>query len=221
MVTPIERDGGDGPMETLIPLATLAIVHLLAVISPGQSFLMVSRTALASGRPAALAAAAGMTLGVVPWVIGALLGLALLFSRAAWLYNLLKVAGGLYLVYLAVQVWRHAAEPVRIGEDGTAATGLGNAFLTAALTQVANPKVVVFFGSIFVSVLPASPPAWMVLAIFAIVLFNEAIWYILVALLFSAERPRAAYMGVKPWVDRLMAVALGALGGRLILDARS
>ena len=79
----------------------------------------------------------------------------------------------------------------------------------------------VFFGSIFVWVLPANPPLWMLGAILAIVLINEMGWYTIVALLFSADRPRAAYMGVKPAVDRMMAVVLGALGARLVWDARS
>ncbi len=208
-------------MDFLLPLATLTVVHLLAVMSPGQSFLLVSRTALSSGRPAALAATLGMGLGVLPWAIGAMLGLALLLQQAAWLYALLKIAGGLYLIYLAVMVWRHAPDPVVVTTDGATKQDLWPAFKTALLTQIANPKVVVFFGSIFVSVLPANPPLWMLGAILAIVLINEMGWYTIVALLFSADRPRAAYMGVKPAVDRMMAVVLGALGARLIWDARS
>jgi RhtB (resistance to homoserine/threonine) family protein len=207
-------------MDFALPLATLAIVHLLAVMSPGQSFLLVSRTALSSGRPAALAATLGMGLGVLPWAIGAMLGLALLFQQAAWLYSLLKIAGGLYLIYLAAMVWRHAPDPVTVSAEGAERQALWPAFRTAFLTQIANPKVVVFFGSIFVSVLPANPPLWVLATILAIVLINEMGWYAVVALLFSAPRPRTAYMGVKPWVDRLMAAVLGALGAKLIWDAR-
>mgnify|MGYP003411797181 CR=1 FL=1 len=208
-------------MDVLLPLATLTVVHLLAVMSPGQSFLLVSRTALSSGRPAALAATLGMGLGVLPWAIGAMLGLALLLQQAAWLYALLKIAGGLYLIYLAVMVWRHAPDPVVVTTDGATRQERWAACKTALLAVVANPKVVVFFGAIFVSVLPADPPLWMLGAILAIVLINEMGWYTIVALLFSADRPRAAYMGVKPAVDRMMAVVLGALGARLIWDARS
>jgi threonine/homoserine/homoserine lactone efflux protein len=207
-------------MDFAWPLATLAVVHLLAVMSPGQSFLLVSRAALSSGRAAALAATLGMGLGVLPWAIGAMLGLALVFQQAAWLYNILKIAGGLYLICLAVMVWRHSAEPVIVSAEGAKHEELWPAFKTALLTQIANPKVVVFFGSIFVSVLPANPPLWVLGAILAIVLINEMGWYTIVALLFSAPRPRAAYMGVKPWVDRFMAAVLGALGAKLIWDAR-
>src|SRR6202007_2105666 len=88
------------------PLVTVAVVHLLAAMSPGPSFITVSRTALASGRSAGLASALACGFGVLPWAIGALLGIVIVFKQAPWLYVALKAAGGLYLLYLAVMVWR-------------------------------------------------------------------------------------------------------------------
>ncbi len=202
-------------MEYVWPLATLWIVHLLAAMSPGQSFLVVSRTALMSGRPAGVASALGMGLGVLPWAVGAMLGLAVLFAQAPWLYAALRVAGGLYLIYVAVMVWRHAADPIVM-------TGVGERVSTSAalwqacLTQIANPKVAVFFGSIFVAVLPPSPPLWLAAAILGIVFLNELVWYAAVAVLFSAERPRQAYLSAKTAIDRVMAGLLGLLGAKLI-----
>jgi RhtB (resistance to homoserine/threonine) family protein len=206
-------------MDILVPLATLAVVHLLAVMSPGPSFLVVSRTALERGRSAALAASLGMTLGVIPWAVGAMYGLALLFERAVWLYTTLKAAGGLYLLYLAIQVWRHA-DTMPSAEAGPAPSSLAVAFREAFLIQIANPKVAVFFASIFVAVLPPALPVWLSAVVLAIVLANEFLWYALVALLFSAQSPRAAYLRVKPVIDRVMAVMLGALGLRLLWEAR-
>jgi threonine/homoserine/homoserine lactone efflux protein len=205
-----------------LALVTLWLVHLMAVMSPGQSFLLVSRTALSAGRGPALAAAVGMGLGVIVWAVGALCGLALVFERAAGLYAAIKLLGGLYLIWLAVMVWRHATDPVEIGDSaGTdAQAALGPALRQAFFTQIANPKVAVFFGSIFVTVLPPDPPLWLAGVILLIVLFNEVAWYVVVALLFSAVRPRAAYLRVKPWTDRVMAGLLGLIGARLVMEAR-
>jgi threonine/homoserine/homoserine lactone efflux protein len=149
-----------------------------------------------------------------------MLGLALLLKQAQWLYSGLKIVGGLYLIYLAVMVWRHAPDPVRPNDGGVQRTA-GRVFRETFFAQLANPKVAVFFGAIFVSVLPPDPPLWLIGAILLIVFLNEAVWYGLVALLFSAERPRAAYLYAKPWVDRIMAALLGALGAKLLLDARN
>jgi threonine/homoserine/homoserine lactone efflux protein len=207
-------------MDLWNSIFVLAVVHLFAAMSPGPTFLLVSRTALTSGRSAGIAGALACGFGVLPWAIGAIFGLALLLKQAQWLYSGLKIAGGLYLIYLAVLVWRHANDPVLPNANGTS-TSAARAFREAFLAQIANPKVAVFFGAIFVSVLPPDPPLWLIGVILLIVFLNEALWYGLVAILFSAERPRAAYLKAKPWVDGLMAALLGALGLKLLFDARN
>lgn len=205
-------------MEFLAPLATLWAVQLLAAISPGQSFVLISKLALSNPRPVALSAVMGLGLGTIIWSSAAILGVALLLETAAWAYTAFKIAGGLYLVWLAIMLWRHAPEPVEL--DGAKAKLITpwRAFTLGSVTQLANPKVVVFFGSIFVALLPAHAPAWVYVAAVVIVFFNEIGWYTVVALLFSSARPRAAYMRAKTWIDRVMAGFLALIGVRLIAE---
>lgn len=211
-------------MDLAIALGTLAIVHLMAVMSPGPAFVMISRTALAAGRRPAYVAALAMGIGVLFWAVGAMLGLALLFERAQWLYALVKVGGGLYLSWLAVMAWRGASLPVILADEPAPASSARSAamwptFRDGFLTIVANPKVAVFFGSIFVAVLPPDPSPLVQLAILAIVFVNEVGWYMVVGTLFSSAGPRAAYIRLKGWIDRGMALVLGCIGARLIWDA--
>jgi threonine/homoserine/homoserine lactone efflux protein len=205
-------------MSLFWPLATLWIVHLMAVMSPGQAFVVVSRTALQSGRGAGIAAALGMGVGILPWAIGAMLGLAVLFDRLPWLYAGLRVAGGLYLLYVAFNVWRHAAAPIAEGHEARRDTPMA-AFRKGLFTQVANPKVAIFFASIFVAVLPPGAPLWLDLLILGILAVNEVAWYTAVSVLFSTAAPRRAYLAAKAGIDRVMAGALGILGGKLIEGA--
>lgn len=205
-------------MEFVLPLATLAAVQLLAVISPGQSFVVISKLALSDNRPAALSAAFGMGVGSVIWASAALLGVAFILEQAAWLFALMKLAGGAYLVFLAVTIWRHAPRPMAAVTGNGGGTTLGRGFVLGLLTQLANPKVVVFFGSIFFALLPASPASWVYGAALVIVFANETIWYSLVSVAFSVDRARLAYGRVKGVIDRMMAGALGLIGGRLIYD---
>jgi threonine/homoserine/homoserine lactone efflux protein len=206
--------------DAVAPLVVLAVVHLLAVMSPGPSFITVSRTALTSGRPAGLAAALACGIGELPWAIAALAGVALVFAQAQWLYGALKLLGGAYLIYLAVQVWRHADSPVDVEGDAPVQS-LGSAFRETFVAHVANPKIAVFFSSIFVSVLPAELPVWMIVTILVIAFVNAGGWFLCVALGFSAPRPRALYLRAKPWIDRVMAAVLGALGIKLLADVRN
>ena len=212
-------------MTYLLPLLGLAAVHLMAAASPGPSFVLVAQTAVGSGRRAGLLAALAMMLGAVIWAAAALYGLQALFARFEWLYLAMRIGGGLYLLYLAVMLWRHAPEPLpepSAAGDKTTGDNAGavQGFVRALLLQLSNPKVMVFFGSIFLALLPAHPPTGMQIATLAIVAFNEFTWYALITLLFSGGPARAIYRRAKFWLDRIMGGALALLGLRVALLSR-
>lgn len=206
-------------MEFILPLTTLWVVQLLAVISPGQSFVITSKMALGSGRIAGVATAIGMGLGSIVWAVAAIAGLALVLERMAWLYGLLKFAGGLYLLFFAWRIWSHSDRSPDLASQTQAEVSIWRALVVGFLTQIANPKVVVFFGSIFFALLPPNAPWWVYAASVAIVFCNEVVWFTTVALAFSIERSRLVYVQGKVWIDRFMALALGSIGAKLVVDA--
>ncbi|MDP1840138.1 MAG: LysE family transporter [Reyranella sp.] len=203
-------------MDYAVALAGLAVVHLLAVASPGPSTVLVIQTAAVSGRRAGLLAAFAMMLGALVWAAAALYGLQVLFARFDWLYVAFRVAGALYLLYLAFMLIRHAGAPLPEADPSAVRAGAWQGFVKALLLQLSNPKVMVFMGSIFISLLPAQPPAWMDATVLAIVAANEFVWFALLALLFSGGAARAFYRRAKLWLDRLMGGVLGLLGVRLL-----
>jgi threonine/homoserine/homoserine lactone efflux protein len=207
-------------VDSMIVLASILGALLIGAISPGPSFVLVARISSARSRRDGLAAALAMGVGGV--ILGglALLGLRTLLMQAGWLYFALKVVGGLYLLYLGVRLWRGASEPIAIAQTGD---GVGRrparSFAVALATQLSNPKTAVVYASIFAALLPAHPPAWMWAALPPLIFAVEAGWYAVVALVFSSDRPRAAYLRSKRWIDRLAGTVLGVLGVRLIVDA--
>jgi threonine/homoserine/homoserine lactone efflux protein len=205
-------------MDWLVALLGLAVVHLLAVASPGPSTVLVVQTAAMSRRRGLISAFA-MMLGALAWASAALFGLQALFAQFAWLYRVFQIAGGLFLVYLAVMIWRHARDP--LPEIATLAGGSDwQVFTRALLLQLSNPKIMVFFGSIFLSVLPHDMPAWMQATVLALVAFDEFTWFALLALTFSGNTARAFYRRAKFWIERFMGGALALLGLRLALLSR-
>jgi threonine/homoserine/homoserine lactone efflux protein len=212
-------------MEYLVALLGLALVHLLAVASPGPSTVLVIQTAAVAGRRGGLLAALAMMVGALLWAAAALFGLQVLFTRFDWLYLAFRFGGAVYLIYLAIMLWRHARDPLPEIPAGASAhlsgwQGTLSAFGRALLLQLSNPKIMVFFGSIFLSVLPPHLPAWMDGTVLAIVAFNEFTWFALLALLFSGGPARAFYRRAKFWLDRFMGGALALLGLRLALLSR-
>jgi len=207
-------------LESVFTLAAILGALLIGAISPGPSFVLVARISIARSRRDGLATALAMGVGGV--ILGglALLGLRTLLMQAGWLYLGLEAAGGLYLLYLGIRLWRSASEAIAVeGAGERAAAQPRRSFAIALATQLSNPKAAVIYGSIFAALLPAQPPLWMCLALPPLILLVEAGWYVVVALAFSSTRPRAAYLRSKRWIDRLAGSVLGVLGVRLIVDA--
>lgn len=201
----------------LFTLASIGMIQLLAVISPGPSFLITARTAVAQSRADGIRVAFGLGAGTVIWSSAALLGLNAVFHAVPVLFMGMKLAGALFLLYVAWMIFRHAADPLEIGSGGER---LANPFLKGFLTQISNPKVAVFFGSIFIAMLPAEVPLWLTVALILMVSLNEVWWYSAVALFFGAGPVRRFYLRAKAWIDRVTGLFLGALGLRLLWSVR-
>ncbi|HEV7476610.1 MAG TPA: LysE family transporter [Burkholderiales bacterium] len=206
-------------MDAAISILSIAGAVTLGAMSPGPSFVMVARTAVASSRADGLAAALGMGVGGVLFACAALLGLHMILTAVPWLYLGLKLVGGAYLIYLGCMIWRGARRPLQIGE-GVPSTS-HRSFLLGLLTQVSNPKTAVVYASIFVALLPQEVPLAAMLVLPVAIFVIEAGWYSIVALALSAPSPRAAYLRWKVWVDRAAGSAMGLLGIKLIATARS
>jgi len=199
-------------------LAALFVVHLLVVASPGPAFLAVSRTAISSSRAAGVVAASGMATGALIWAIATLFGLHILFAKAPWLYDAMRLGGAAYLIYLGVGMLRSAWRGERMASDGAVATTGRRTFLRSLGVQLSNPKAAVFFGSIFVTLLPAAAPLWVKGGALAILGINEFGFYGLVAVVLSAPRAQRIYSNAKRGLDALFGGFLTALGVKLALS---
>ena len=206
-------------MDTLIPLISILGALALGAVSPGPSFVFVVRTSLALSRRDGVAAAFGMGVGGVIFAALALLGMQAVLAKTAWLYAALRLAGGVYLLYLAVRLWRGAAAPLIVPNAASRrAPGRGRSFLLGLATQLSNPKTAIVYGSIFAALLPPVPPAWVTLALPPAVMLLETGWYTIVAAAFSTEQPRTVYLRGKRWIDRAASAVMGALGLRLVVE---
>lgn len=141
-------------MNEWIAVITLT---LLACVSPGPDFAMVSRNGLLLSRRAGVLTAVGIGMGVFVHVSYTLVGMGLVLQQTPGLFNALKLAGAAYLVYLGVQMLR--AKPM-IDQPGTPPPALsdGAALRTGFLTNVLNPKTSIFIVSLFIGVVRPAPP---------------------------------------------------------------
>ena len=198
-------------------LASIFAVHVLAIISPGQNVLIVSQTAMGRGRSAGVAVALGIATGAGIWSTAASMGLSVVFAHFAWLYGGLMLAGGVYLLYLGIVLWRAADHPLaQPASQGAAVDTAWRAFRLGLFTNLTNPKAVIFYGGIFGAFLTPELPTWVRLAAIGVIVINSTGWHVAMACLFSTERAQQIYKRLKPWIDRLAGSALALLGVRLV-----
>ncbi|MEM9576152.1 MAG: LysE family translocator [Pseudomonadota bacterium] len=194
-------------------LLAFNLVLMAAIASPGAALLYFIKTCVSAGRKAGIATGVGLGLAASLWTLAALLGLEGLFALFPWAYTLLKIAGALYLIWIAVQTWRAARTPV-----SASARGSGHAFWSGVLVNAGNPKSMLFAAAVIVVVFPQglSGPEIALIVVNHFVL--ELAFYTLFALLLSSAPARRRYLDAKPLLDRVTAGILGALGLRLLLE---
>jgi threonine efflux protein len=151
-----------------------------------------------------------------------LLGLHLLFERFAWLQTAIRMAGGAYLVYLGLMMLKASFGPAELPETSTTTGPRSDAaaFSSGLLTNLSNPKALVYFGSIFATLLPVSISIPAKMAVFALVTAESLLWFSVLAVLFSLPVPRRAYQRANRWIDRIAGVAFGGFGLRLLFSGR-
>lgn len=214
-------------MNYTAQLAAIAGVMLLACMSPGPDMLAVTSHAFARRR-AGICAAAGIATSHALWATLAVFGLGLILARLAWLYEGIRIAGGLYLLYLGARTLTGLRRPAGASHDEPAAAAApataaksssgAHAYRRGLLVGLTNPKAAAFFGSLFVTLLPVHAPLWVHGATVATVAAVSIGWFTSIALLFSTGSVQRGYAKLRRPVDALMGTVLVALGARLALD---
>jgi len=203
-------------------LIAIAAVLIMGVMSPGPSFIYVARTAVVHSRLHGLMTALGTGIGASVFAIMAMLGLQRVLNAVPELFIGLKIAGGAYLIWMGIKIFRSARQPMAIALGDEATTmSLWHAFRNGLLTQLSNPKTAIVFASIFTALLPTHIPTAFYYIVPVMSFVIDAGWYALVAFLLSAEKPRRVYLRVKGAVDRTSATILGILGCKLIVTSFS
>lgn len=196
---------------------TVALIHLLAVASPGPDFAIVVRESVAHGRRAGTWTAAGVGSGIFVHVAYSLLGIGLIVSQSIVLFNALKWLAAAYLFYIGIKALR--ARPTPAGALGVPADGLArsarSAFMIGFVTNGLNPKATLFFLSLFTVVINPHTPLTVQAGYGVYLALATGLWFCLVALLFSQARVRSGFARMGHWFDRMMGAVLVGLGVKL------
>ncbi|GAB7531750.1 LysE family transporter [Pseudomonas sp. 3A(2025)] len=196
---------------------TVALIHLLAVASPGPDFAVVVRESVTHGRKAGTWAALGVGSAIFVHVGYSLLGIGIIVSQSIMLFNALKWAAAAYLLYIGIKALRAkpasaSAEDIKAQSVERSARG---AYVSGFVTNGLNPKATLFFLSLFTVVIDPHTPLLVQGGYGVYLAIATALWFCMVARLFSQERVRAGFARMGHWFDRAMGAVLVALGVKL------
>lgn len=197
-------------------LLTIALLHWAVLLVPGFNFVLIGQLAAGGTRRAALAAVIGMTTATLMWAALAVAGIGVVFSAHPMLRLAAQAAGGFYLLYLAFGLLRAGGTP---GNAAAAQLSASAAFRAGFVTSALNPKIALFYGSVFATALPAQPSVVLVATAVALVYANSWLWHGSLALVLSQPAIQRAYMANYKALTRLSAALVGAFGVRLLLAA--
>ncbi|WP_411750822.1 threonine export protein RhtC [Serratia marcescens] len=202
----------------LMLFLTVALVHLIALMSPGPDFFFVSQTAASRSRREAMMGVVGISLGIVVWAGVALMGLHLILQKMAWLHQIIMVGGGIYLCWMGWQLLRSAraqqAQPA--AEAQVALPKAGRSFIRGFLTNLSNPKAVIYFGSVFSLFVGDSVGAGARWGLFLLIVAETFVWFSQVAVVFALPAMRRGYQRLAKWIDGVAGVLFTGFGLHLI-----
>lgn len=197
---------------------TALAVFLTALITPGPDFAATVHAAVGGSRRSGLGVAAGVTVGIGAWATASLFGLHALLLAFEELGTAIRLAGAAYLVYIGGRLLWAAWQGNPAHASSAAPCSLTGAFRHGLLTNLANPKALALFGSLFAVVVPPDAPLWFSVGLLAAVVVSTASWYALVATTMSAGAVVQTYRRVERGVSAVTGAIFVSVGAKLVAE---
>ena len=197
------------------------LTTLVVVVTPGAGVIYTLAAGLARGARAALVAAVGCTLGIVPHIVAAITGLAALLHASATAFQLVKFAGVAYLLYMAWTTWRDRGT-LTVEADCAPRSPL-KVIGSGIVLNILNPKLTIFFFAFLPQFVPAGQPGAVprMLGLSAVFMLATLAVFALYGVFAAAVRQHViSRIRVLTWMRRVFAVGFVALAGRLAFAER-
>lgn len=211
-------------MEPAASLWLACLAYLVGTASPGPSNLAIMGVAMQSGRAAALATAAGVVCGSLTWGLLAAFGLSSALAMWSGALGLVKILGGLYLLWLAAKAIRSALSPgaMPVARDAVAASASGTSlqrlFLRGSAMHLTNPKAIFVWLSIVSMALPPGAQAADSLRVVGLCALIGVLVFGGYAVVFSTPAARRIYGRARRWFEATFAAMFGYAGVRMLLS---
>lgn len=193
------------------------VAFLMGILSPGPNVLAIVGTSMGTSRKAGVVMACGISSGSFIWAILAVLGFTAVLATYYWFATILRIVGGLYLIWLGINYFKAARAGAELKVSKRKVTSSSKKLYFQGLAiQLTNPKAALYWVSVMSLVLQPNAPQWVAIAMIVGIGIISFTGHISWALLFSTKRVVSFYQSFKKYIDAMLGTFFTLLGAGLI-----
>jgi len=211
-------------MELFLQWLLLAMLQLAATMSPGPAFVVSVRNSMTYSRSIGAFTALGLSFGVAAHVIFVLAGISIIIAQSVFLFSIIKYIGAAYLFYIGFKailsskkVNKNSDSYHREGQDSVHLMSKRKAVLNGFLTNLLNPKAVIFFTAVYMQFIDPSTPMFMQIAYGLTSIIIEFLWFLGVAVVLTNQTVKSKFMNIIHLIERACGGLMIGLGIKLAL----
>ncbi|OKP03448.1 LysE family translocator [Xenorhabdus eapokensis] len=201
----------------MIELFAIATVTILAVISPGADFAMITRNSLIYGRKSGIYSSLGISTGVLVHVFYTLIGIGVLISQTPSLFSIIRIVGALYLIYIGYNTFI-SKNTAFDNSEKSEIIGNFDSFKNGFFTNALNPKTTLFVLSVYTQIVSSSTPLYIQILYGIFMSFSHLIWFSFVAYFLSSNRLREKLLNKQKAINMVIGIALAIIGLWLMIS---
>ncbi|ENX13814.1 MULTISPECIES: LysE family transporter [Acinetobacter] len=188
-------------------LFTICLLHFVAQLSPGPDILLIAKSAASTTRQNALKIIAGISAGIVVWVVLTLAGFTVLIGQFPWIQQALMLLGGMFLAKMGWAMLKGGVHSFKnrhqTDDDTNGQVQAKNYFMLGLWTNLSNPKTLIYFSSVFSLALSSSASDYLKAQLAVIIPLQTFITFTLLMLLISQPKIKILYQRSGSYIDMM------------------
>jgi len=188
-------------------LFTICLLHFVAQLSPGPDILLIAKSAASTTRQNALKVIAGISAGIVVWVVLTLAGFTVLIGQFPWIQQALMLLGGMFLAKMGWAMLKGGVHSFKNGhqtdDDTNGQVQAKNYFMLGLWTNLSSPKTLIYFSSVFSLALSSSASDYLKAQLAVIIPLQTFITFTLLMLLISQPKIKILYQRSGSYIDMM------------------
>ncbi|MCU4439561.1 MULTISPECIES: LysE family transporter [Acinetobacter] len=188
-------------------LFTICLLHFVAQLSPGPDILLIAKSAASTTRQNALKVIAGISAGIVVWVVLTLAGFTVLIDQFPWIQQALMLLGGMFLAKMGWAMLKGGVHSFKnrhqTDDDTNGQMQAKNYFMLGLWTNLSNPKTLIYFSSVFSLALSSSASDYLKAQLAVIIPLQTFITFALLMLLISQPKIKTLYQRSGSYIDMI------------------